>query len=174
MLVVQLDALGRVDVLDALNERVHRRLDVREATQVAEVHEALRDLVAGANVAAVLDARHEAGARGDALLVQDARVVLGVQDADEVLGLLRLDGELAGQRGQVGLATKDLLVHVANDVEHAADRRQALRDVVGACDAAGMNRAHRELRARLADGLCGDDAHRVPTLTGRRVERSQP
>ncbi len=83
------------------------------------------------------------------------------------LGLLRLDGELAGQRGQVGLATKDLLVDVANDVEHAADRRQTLRDVVGASDAAGVNRAHRELRARLADGLCGDDAHR-----GAHVDRT--
>lgn len=37
----------------------------------------------------------------------------------------------------------------------------------GACDAAGVNRAHRELRARLADGLCGDDAHR-----GAHVDRT--
>ena len=172
VLVVELDALGGVDVLHALDERVHRGLDVREAAQVAEVHEALRDLVAGSDLAAILDTRHEAGTGGDALLVEHTGRVVGVEDADEVLGLLGRDGETTGERGQVGLATENLLVHVAHDVEHAADGRQALRDVVGAGDAAGVNRAHRELRARLADGLRGDDAHRgahVDRTTGREV-----
>ena len=167
MLVVELDALGRVDALDVLDERVHRRLDVGELAQVAEVDEAARDLVAGANVAAVHDAGHEAGGGGDGALVEHAARVIGVEDADEVAVLLGLDGELARQRRQVGLATEDLLVHVTDDVEHAADRRQALRDVVGTGDAAGVNRAHRELRTRLADGLGGNDAHR-----GAHVDRT--
>ena len=78
----------------------------------------------------------------------------------QVLGLLRRDGELTGKRSEVSLAAKDLLVDVADDVEHTTDRRQALRNVVDACDAAGVNRTHRELGARLADGLGGDDADR--------------
>ena len=47
-------------------------------------------------------------------------------------------------------------------LEELLDARQALRDVVyGAGDAAGVEGTHGELRARLADGLRGDDAHRV-------------
>ena len=64
VLVVQVDALGGVDILDVLDEGVHRRLDIGELTQVAEVHEALGDLVTGADGAAVLDTGHEANGCG--------------------------------------------------------------------------------------------------------------
>src|SRR5205807_10030179 len=52
-------------------------------------------------------------------------------------------------------------------LDHA---RQAVRDV-GAGDAAGVERAHRELRARLADRLGGDDAHRIADL--RKLARGE-
>ena len=90
MLVVQVDALAGVDVLDALDEGVHRRLDVGQLAQVAEVDEALGDLVASANLAAVLDLGHEAHRSGDATLVEDTGVILGVGERQRVLGLLGL------------------------------------------------------------------------------------
>ena len=45
-------------------------------------------------------------------------------------------------------------------LEQLLDARQTLGDVL-AGDAAGVERPHRELRARLADRLGGDDAHRL-------------
>src|SRR4029077_14513483 len=50
-------------------------------------------------------------------------------------------------------------------LEQLHDTRQAVRDV-RAGDAAGVERPHRQLRARLADRLGGDDAHRVADLGG--------
>ena len=41
-------------------------------------------------------------------------------------------------------------------------------------DASGVERTHRKLRARLADGLRGDDAHRDPGSTCSPVARSRP
>lgn len=72
VLVVEVDALRVVDLLHVLDERVHRGLDVGQLAQVAEVDEALGDLVTGADLAAILDAGHELDGGGDALLVQDA------------------------------------------------------------------------------------------------------
>ncbi len=63
-------------------------------------------------------------------------------------------------RREHGLSTEDLLVHVADDVEHTRNGRQTLGDVLNARDAAGVNGTHRKLRAGLADRLGGDDAHR--------------
>ena len=48
-------------------------------------------------------------------------------------------------------------------LEQLHDARQAVRDV-RAGDAAGVERPHGQLRARLADRLGGDDAHRVADL----------
>jgi hypothetical protein len=176
VLVVQVDALGGVDVLDRGHEGVHRRLDVGELAQLAEVDEAAGDLVAGANLDAVLDAGHETHRSGDA---PSRRRIAGRA------GRRSLDGETYSVCSgvmcrvpltprEVGLAAEDLLVDVADDVEHAADGREALRDVVRAGDAAGVDGAHRELRARLADGLRGDDADGRADVDGTRVERSQP
>ena len=61
---------------------------------------------------------------------------------------------------------RSLLVDVADNVEHASDGRQALCDVARAGDAARMDRPHRELGSGLADGLCGDDAHRGADADG--------
>ena len=160
VLVVQVNALAGVDVLDALDEGVHRRLDVGQLAQVAEVDEALGDLVAGANLAAVLDLGHKAHRCGNATLVEDTCVVLGVGERQHVLGLLGLNREVTGVRSQLGLATQNLLVDVADDIEHTADRRQTLRNIVDASDAAGVNGTHRKLRTGLADGLGGNNADR--------------
>ena len=51
-------------------------------------------------------------------------------------------------------------------LEQLDDARQTVRDV-RAGDAAGVERAHRQLRAGLADRLGGDDADRVADLRER-------
>src|SRR6185503_16032521 len=57
--------------------------------------------------------------------------------------------------------------------EDLLDARETHRDVLAdGRDSTGVERAHRELRARLADGLRGDDAHRlagVDELSAREV-----
>ncbi len=159
MLVVQVNALRGVNVLNVLNEGVHRRLDIGEFAQVAEVHEALGDLVTSANGAAVLDTRHEAHGCRNTALVKNTRVIVAVGDGNHVLRLLRLDGHETGVRSQIGLATQNLLVDVANNIEHTANRRQTLCNVVDACNAAGVNGTHRKLCTRLANGLSSDNAN---------------
>ncbi len=140
MLVVEVDALRVVDLLHVLDERVHRGLDVGQLAQVAEVDEALGDLVTGADLAAILDAGHELNGGGDALLVQDAARVVRVGEREHVLGLLGLNGEVTGERGQIGLATEDLLVDVADDIEHAGNGRETRGVVRNASDAPGVYR----------------------------------
>ena len=49
-------------------------------------------------------------------------------------------------------------------LEQLFDARQTLGDVVGAGHATGVEGAQRQLRARLADGLGGDDADRLAQL----------
>ena len=46
-------------------------------------------------------------------------------------------------------------------LEQLLDTGQTGRDVDAAGDTTGVERAHRQLRARLADGLRGDDADRL-------------
>ena len=45
-------------------------------------------------------------------------------------------------------------------LEHFFHAGQTLRDILAGGHAAGVEGTHGELRARLADGLRGDDAHR--------------
>ena len=90
VLVVQVDALAGVDVLDALDEGVHRRLDVGQLAQVAEVDEALviwspartsqPSSISGMK-------RTEAGTRRSS---RTTGVILGVGERQHVLGLLGL------------------------------------------------------------------------------------
>ncbi len=83
--------------------------------------------------------------------------LVGDHDGERLLGLLdRDDAVLLGDlREALGLARLEQLDHA----------RQAVRDV-GAGDAAGVEGAHRQLRAGLADRLRRDDAHRVADLRG--------
>ena len=172
MLVVELDALGGVDVLDRPHEGVHRGLNARELAELAEVHETLGELVAGADLHllvvldGLLDGRCERDGGRHLPLGEDAAVVLRIEDAQRLLGLLGRDLQHTRIGGEIRLASQYLLVDVADDVEHARDSRQALRDVARAGDAARVDRPHRELSSGLANGLCGDDAHRGTDADG--------
>ena len=77
------------------------------------------------------------------------------RDLRPALGLLDLDAaaDLDERRGALRVPR----------LEDLDDARQAVRDV-GAGDTAGVERPHRQLGARLADRLGGDDADRVADL----------
>src|SRR5580765_4150895 len=165
VLVVDLDALRLVDLLHLADEV---QLGLRIALQAQEVGGVERSLVqriARLDVLALRDA--EPRPAGD----EDREVVLlvtGVSDDCDpqlALGLLEGDGarDLGERRGALRVAR----------LEDLDDARQAVRDV-GAGDAARVERPHRELRARLADRLRGDDPDRVPDLRqlARREERA--
>ena len=117
-------------------------------------------------------------------LVDLDRVAGGEQ---QLLALGQLDGRLVGLAAGdldppgAGLAGQDLdhAVDVADlrlalgdaGLEELLDARQAGRDVQ-AGDAAGVERAHRQLGAGLADRLGGDDADRLAgadEVAGRQV-----
>ena len=77
------------------------------------------------------------------------------RDLRAAFGLLDLDApaELGEDRGTLRVPR----------LEDLDDARQTVRDV-RAGDTAGVERPHRQLRARLADRLGGDDADRVADL----------
>src|SRR5207253_10452033 len=77
------------------------------------------------------------------------------RDRDVPLALLDADGA-----ADLRELRRTLRVTGLEDLD---DARQAVRDV-RAGDAAGVERPHRQLRARLADRLRGDDADRVADL----------
>src|SRR3954451_12475702 len=96
----------------------------------------------------------DGGVEGLAARHLDLATRLAVDDLDDAVDVADL-----------GLALGD------TGLEQLLDARQALRDVL-AGDAAGVERPHGELRARLADGLGGDDADRLADadhLTRRQV-----
>ena len=82
---------------------------------------------------------------------------LGRVDRDLRTAFRLLDLDAPAELGQDSRALR-----VAR-LEDLDDTRQAVRDV-RAGDTAGVERAHRQLRARLADRLGGDDADRVADL----------
>jgi hypothetical protein len=102
-----------------------------------------------------------AAARSSCLLGQPEGDVVGLaaRDLDLRAGVGAQDLHGAVDVADLGLA----LGHAG--LEQLLDARQAGRDVQ-ARDAARMERAHRELGARLADGLRGDDAHRLADAHG--------
>ncbi len=77
------------------------------------------------------------------------------RDLHAAVGLVDVD-----QAGHLGELRRALRVPRLEDLD---DAREAVRDV-RAGDAAGVERPHRQLRARLADRLRGDDADRVADL----------
>ena len=138
----------------------------RICEQLGGIQRALVELRAGLDPIAVLDV--EPGARRERVgLVLALRV--GDDHLDRLVGLLDRDlaGDLRHLRQALRLAR----------LEQLDDARQALRDVV-AGDAAGVEGAHGQLRAGLADRLRGDDPDRVAQLDHRagrhRRARSRP
>src|SRR4051812_48329187 len=149
VLVVDVHALGLVDLLDFLDQV---DLGVRAAAQVEQlvrVQRALVELLAGLDDLALGDVQSRtAGERVPVLFAglvgdDDRAGLVGVLDRDRAadLGDLRQALRLAG-------------------LEELHDAREAVRDV-RAGDAAGVERTHGQLRAGLADRLGGDDADRV-------------
>src|SRR5579885_2206623 len=157
--VVDLDAQRLVDLLHLADEVQLGRRRALEREQVGRVLRALVEGVAGLDLAPV---RHEQP-RPTRQLVLDGvgRLAVGAE-------LRRDDGHLRPPLRQLELhAAPPLRQHggalrVAG-LEDLDDARQAVRDV-RAGDAAGVEGPHRQLRARLADRLRGDDAHRVADL----------
>src|SRR6516225_2231243 len=106
----------------------------------------LRDALAALDLVIVLD--------------QQARAVLdAVHRSLGPVGIEHGDDHVAGHgnRLPVGVLHHVLVLDLDRAVEVRLDHR-LLRDLRGAAD---MERAHGELRARLADRLRGDDAHRL-------------
>ena len=157
MLLVDLDALTRVNVLNRLHEAVHRGRGVSQRAKLLEVGEALRESVAGTHLLA-RDKTLGHVALGDASL--EALLSLRVDNTHDNLAVVGRDAQNTGDGGQKSLtATDDLGILDRDDVEGAGDEGQALRNVFLAGNAAGVNGTHRKLRTRLADRLSGDGAN---------------
>src|SRR5439155_10477964 len=150
-----LDALRLVDLLYLVDEI---ELDRRVALQAQQVGRADRSLGEGVARLDALPLRDEeprpAGNRVGAVVLLVAAVG-DDRDLDLTLGLLDRDHA-------VDLRELRSALRVAS-LEDLDDARQAVRDV-RAGDTAGVERPHRQLRARLADRLRGDDADRVADL----------
>lgn len=58
-------------------------------------------------------------------------------------------------------------------LEELFDTRKTLGDIVTG-NTAGVERTHRELRARLADGLCGNRTDSLAVSTSAWLARSRP
>src|SRR4051812_42567527 len=152
VLVVDVHALGLVDLLHLLDEVALGLGPAAELEQVVRVQRALVELAARVDVLAL--GHEQARPARERVAVLLARVV-GHDHGEGLVGLLDVDdaGVLGDLREALRLAR----------LEELHDARQAVRDV-RAGDAAGVERPHGQLRARLADRLRGDDADRVADL----------
>src|SRR5579864_1409899 len=165
VLVVDLDALRLVDLLHLVDEvQLDRRVPL-QTEQVGRADRALGERVTRLDPVAVRDEQPRAARNRVRLVVVLVAAVGDDRDLDLALRLLDRDEtvDLRALRGALRVA----------GLEELDDTRQAVRDV-RAGDTAGMERPHRQLRARLADRLGGDDADRVADLRhlARREERA--
>ena len=153
VLVVDVDALGLVDLLDLADEVQLGLGPAPDRQQLVRVQRPLIELLARLDLLTVVD--EQAGAARERVAVLLAAVV-GDHDRDRLVGLLdrHLAADLGDLRQTLRLAGLEQLDHT----------RQTVRDV-RAGDTAGVERTHRQLRARLADRLRGDDADRVADLS---------
>ena len=152
VLVVDVHALGHVDLLHLLDEVLLGLRAAADRQQLVRVQRPLVELLAGLDALARLDEHARAARERVAMLLAG---VVGDDDRQRLVGLLDRDRAvlLGDLRQALRLAR----------LEQLDDARQAVRDV-RAGDAAGVERAHRQLRAGLADRLRGDDADRVADL----------
>ena len=161
VLVVDVDALRLVDLLHLADEvqlglgRALARLRV----QVEQLGRSTRALV---ECVALLD---HLALRDEQPRAPRERVLLRRDRLAGLVERIRLDRDL---HGPVGLLDLDPAADLGERggalrvprLEDLDDARQAVRDV-RAGDTAGVERPHRQLRARLADRLRGDDPDRV-------------
>ena len=152
VLVVDVHALGLVDLLHLLDEVLLGLGPPADGEQLVRVERALVELRAGLDLLAGAHEQARAPREGVAVLLAG---LVGDHDRQGLVGLLdRDDAVLLGDlREALRLAR----------LEELDDARQAVRDV-RAGDAAGVEGAHRQLRAGLADRLGRDDADGVADL----------
>src|SRR5690606_5878522 len=161
VLVVDEHALRAVDLLDLLGQVDLHRPWAKHAQQLVRIDGALGELLADLDVVAVLLAQlHPLGD----LVVGDLVAAVVRHDDDLPRPVSLFDANPAGGLRDRGLALGDPRLE---DLLHPG---QTLGDVLTG-DTTGVERPHRQLRARLADGLRGDDADRlahVDQLAGRQ------
>ena len=152
VLVVDVHALGLVDVLDLADEVQLGLGPVTDRQQLVRVQRALVELGARLDLLTRFDVQQGAPRERVAVLLA---ALVGDHDRHRLVGRLDRDraADLRDLRQALRLAR----------LEQLDDARQALRDV-GAGDAALVERPHRQLRARLADRLGGDDPDRIADL----------
>src|SRR5947209_4952958 len=155
VLVVDVDALRLVDPLDLVDEIELDRRVALQPQQLGGADRALVQRVTGFDALAVRDEQARAARDGIRALVLFLAAV--GKDRQLQLPLRLLDRERAVDLRELRGA---LRVPRFEDLD---DAREAVRDV-RAGDTAGVERPHRQLRARLADRLRGDDADRVADL----------
>src|SRR5207237_6423509 len=164
VLVVDVDALRLVDLLHLAHEvQLGRRralLDLGvQREQLRRGDRSLVERIAGLDDLAVRDEQARAARKRELPRLQRLAVLVHAvghdRDAGPAVGLLDPHG--AADRRELRGALR------VPRLEDLDDARQAVRDV-RARDSAGVEGAHGELRARLADRLRGDDADRVADL----------
>ena len=159
VLVVDVDALGAVDLLHLVDQVDLDRGAAADRQQVGRVERALVELLADLDFVAVGDVQAGPQREGVAVLLA-AR--LGDDHFQRFVGLF--DRDFAGGLGHLRQALR------FTRLEELDDARQTLGDVL-AGDASGVEGAHRQLGPGLADRLGGDDADRVADVDhepGRR------
>ena len=93
------------------------------------------------------------------------RILVAIDCVSTTRILTRADSSSACSSTTPSISLTDRLVLRHARLEEFLDARQTLGDVFRrAGDTAGVEGTHRQLRARLADGLRRDDAHRVADL----------
>ena len=156
VLVVDVHALGLVDLLHLLDEVPLGRRRGRGSRAARPDTASPRRAAAPASIFCPWVTR-SSRPRGNVVVVL---LALGVEDvtlrAFSCSSIADRSGELGHRRDALRLAR----------LEQLDDARETVRDV-GARHTTGVERAHRELRARLADRLRGDDADRVAELDER-------
>src|SRR4051812_23878083 len=149
VLVVDVHALRLVDLLHLLDEVHLGRRAAAEVEQLVRVQRALVELRARLDLLALGHVQARAARERVTVLLAG---LVGDDHGAGLVGVLHRDhaADLGDLRQALRLA----------GLEELHDARQAVRDV-RAGDAAGVERPHGQLRARLADRLGGDDADRV-------------
>ena len=158
MLVVDVNALGDVNTLDLRDDVAKSRVRIGEAKQIMRVDGTLGKLLANLDFASVNNARLHLGTRRNGVLPDVAFLIVNREDLLLlVAGDLKCTGDLGQHSKTLGLACFEKLLNT----------RQTMRDVVTS-DATRVERTHRELRARFANRLCGDDADSGADVDGTR------
>ena len=152
MLVVDVDALGLVDLLHLLDEVLLGLGPATDCQQLVRVERPLVELRAGLDLVPGGDVDPRTPRELMAMLLAG---LIGDHDRERLVGLLDRDHAilLGDLRQALWLAR----------LEQLDDARQAVRDV-GAGNATCVEGAHRQLRAGFTDRLRGDDSHRVADL----------